>query len=624
MRAPVVGRQEGLGADVGQRAGLERTHKATKAGTPEQGGDGSGHATNERDGEVEQLDVVVCTLLPTPSPSTPLLHAMPSAPSSSSSGASSSSSSTLFPAQTIQHIASTSLHLPTPLPNNVALALSQDVEHRLRLVIQDAEKFMRHSRRHALSTDDVKRALELRGMEPVYGFLGAGVGGGAGARLRKAWHAQTGGIVYNVEDDEVDVEELANMAARAGSSKLPRSNGVGWKAHWLAVEGVQPLIPENPAPQQQAMGTAPSAALQDSTDPYAGLASTSTTGAVAVAGGTTPNATSQPLVKHILSRELQVYYQRLTEALSSGVESESEEDDPAVLAALSSLRSDPGLHQLVPYLCQWISTTVASALSSPASPAASRRTITRMQRTISSLLVNPSVAIEGYVHLLLPPILSTLLFSAAEYPKRAREDAARLLSDVLARHASRYPTLRPRVARVLLEAVFKGTSGESKKEDGAEDGEDDEEQPMPHATMGTKLGAILGLAACRGGMPRALLRATSTIAGGDGDEQQRDYGSNFRRLGEWIKTQPSEGAEADVVAAVRSCLEQVAGAGEADDAGSDDTSALRTRYGDYWVEAFAQESRALRGLRSAAVTMKGQGAAKEEQGRSAEDVEMAE
>lgn len=55
-----------------------------------------------------------------------------------------------------------------------------------------------------------------------------------------------------------------------------------------------------------------------------------------------------PLVKHVLSRELQLYFTRLTEALgTTGGGSEMRE------AALGSVRSDPGLHQLVPYLVGW-------------------------------------------------------------------------------------------------------------------------------------------------------------------------------------------------------------------------------------------------------------------------------
>lgn len=505
---------------------------------------------------------------------------------------------------------------------------------------------MRHSRRHTLSTDDVKRALELKGMEPIYGFLHQH------ARLRKGWHAGTGSIVYNVEDDEVDIEQLAQQAV-GSSSRLPRSNGVGWKAHWLAVEGVQPLIPENPAPLP-ATTSRPTAA-QDSTDPYAGLASTSTTGAVAVAtngsAGATPNATTQPLVKHILSRELQVYYQRLTEALGAatkgeeraGDEEEEEEDEPTTLAALSSLRSDPGLHQLVPYLCQWISTTIASALCAPDALPARSRIITRMQQTISSLLLNPSVAIEGYVHLLLPPILSTMLFSAADYPTRLRRAGATLLSDVLKRHADRYPTLRPRVARVLLEATFKGvgtTEGEGgAKVEGNTAGEDEDEDEenarrLPTATLGTKLGSILGLAACGGGMPRALLRATSTTSATAGDpergEDGRDLGSKFRQLGSWIQAQRDvqeniATLEADTIAAVRDCLKQVAG--ESEESSADemrDDVALRRRYGDFWAEKYASEPRALRGLKNAWVTRGAEETREKQQVGKEADVEMEE
>jgi transcription initiation factor TFIID subunit 6 len=49
------------------------------------------------------------------------------------------------------------------------------VEYRLREVIQDACKFMRHSKRAQLSTEDVNSSLRLRNVESLYGFpAGAG------------------------------------------------------------------------------------------------------------------------------------------------------------------------------------------------------------------------------------------------------------------------------------------------------------------------------------------------------------------------------------------------------------------------------------------------------------------
>lgn len=70
------------------------------------------------------------------------------------------------------------------------------------------------------------------------------------------------------------------------------------------------------------------------------------------------NATTiTPLVKHVLSRELQLYFTRLTEALGGsvggGAAREDGEGDDMRNAALGSLRNDPGLHQLVPYFVSW-------------------------------------------------------------------------------------------------------------------------------------------------------------------------------------------------------------------------------------------------------------------------------
>lgn len=98
---------------------------------------------------------------------------------------------------------------------------------------------------------------------------------------------------------------------------------------------MQPLIKENPSPAELAK------LVPRSTNPVAGAGS-----AVGVPGAATTGATVTPLVKHVLSRELQLYFTRLTDALGrAGLEQRD--------AALGSVRSDPGLHQLVPYLVSW-------------------------------------------------------------------------------------------------------------------------------------------------------------------------------------------------------------------------------------------------------------------------------
>ena len=62
----------------------------------------------------------------------------------------------------------------------------------------------------------------------------------------------------------------------------------------------------------------------------------------------------RPLVKHVLSRELQLYFDRLTASATNG-------DESIRLAALASLRADTGLAGLVPYLVQWVGERVRCA-----------------------------------------------------------------------------------------------------------------------------------------------------------------------------------------------------------------------------------------------------------------------
>jgi hypothetical protein len=66
-------------------------------------------------------------------------------------------------------------------------------------------------------------------------------------------------------------------------------------------------------------------------------------------------AEGKPLVRHIISQELQVYYEKLTQALMH-------ESSDLKLIAWQSLAQDPGLHQLVPYMVQFVQEQVRATI----------------------------------------------------------------------------------------------------------------------------------------------------------------------------------------------------------------------------------------------------------------------
>ena len=97
---------------------------------------------------------------------------------------------------------------------------------------------MRHAKRTTLTTSDIDQALRVLNIEPLYGHFPHNP-----PTFRRALpfpQMQSAGSVYFIEDEEIEFDRILR------EEKITMPKGVSWTAHWLAVEGVQPLIPENP------------------------------------------------------------------------------------------------------------------------------------------------------------------------------------------------------------------------------------------------------------------------------------------------------------------------------------------------------------------------------------------
>ncbi|KAF7979217.1 hypothetical protein HWV62_83 [Athelia sp. TMB] len=339
----------------------------------------------------------------------------------------------------------------TGLSDNVASSLASDVEYRIHQVIEEAARFMRHARRATMTTSDIDLALRVLNIEPLYGHAPHNP-----PTFRRALpfpQLPAAGPVYFVEDEEIDFDRVLR------EDKITLPKGVSFTAHWLAVEGVQPLIPENP----------PAIPRDEAPDPtktqIAGNAPPSP-------GRTNANAKKQQqqqqLVKQVLSRELQLYYTRLTSSLLPP----STSDHAKRTAALASLRNDAGLQALLPYLIRWIGEGVVSALKEGAQSENDGKMLEVLMDVISAIMDNTTLFVEPYLHQILPPILSTLLHASLPptHSVQLRTSASQSLSRILTQHSTTYPSLSPRIMKTLLLALI----GEGK-------------------SRGTREGAIRGL-----------------------------------------------------------------------------------------------------------------------------------
>lgn len=98
------------------------------------------------------------------------------------------------------------------LHNEVTENLARDVEYRIAQVLEEALKFMRHSKRTTMTTQDVAHALRVLDVEPLYGY--------ESTRPLRFGEASLGPgqPLFYVEDEEVDFEKLIN----APLPKVPR------------------------------------------------------------------------------------------------------------------------------------------------------------------------------------------------------------------------------------------------------------------------------------------------------------------------------------------------------------------------------------------------------------------
>ncbi|MED6124548.1 hypothetical protein PIB30_059950 [Stylosanthes scabra] len=300
----------------------------------------------------------------------------------------------------------------TNLSPDVAFALAPDLEYRIREIMQESIKCMRHSKRTILTADDVDSALALRNLEPIYGFT-------SNDPLRFKRAAGHKDLFY-IDDKDVEFKDLIE----APLPKAPLDTSI--TSHWLAIEGVQPAIPEN-APVE-----APTEIRKSSEYREDGL----------------PVDIKLP-VKHVITKELQLYFDKITELILN---------KPASIPfrrALVSLATDMGLHPLVPYFSRFVADEVAQNLHN-------LTLLFALMRLVRSIIQNPHIHIELYLHQLMPPIITCVVAKRignrlSDNHWELRNFSVNLVASICKRFGHVYHNLQPRVTNTFLHAFLDPT-----------------------------------------------------------------------------------------------------------------------------------------------------------------------
>lgn len=357
------------------------------------------------------------------------------------------------------------------ITDEAALFMSNQVTQVLRTVVREAEKFRYHSRRRKLLTKDVDHALKALNMKPVLGFSSVEI-------IPFRWASSGGHKIWYHDDKEI---ELADVIARVSIPKVPQD--IALESHWLAIDGVQPAIPENPPPltrdEQRLECVDPLTSLntrmfQFSNFHLGGL----TLNGYGVGpdgrkvlidkhinklGGKKQNLTGtantnvlkkhietvqvKPLATHELSVEQQLYYKEITEACVGSIE-------PKRTQALNSLAQDPGLHQMLPRLCTFISGGVKVNVVHN-----NLALLIYLMRMVKALLDNQTLYLEKYLHELCPTVITCIVSKQiCNRPEQdnhyaLRDFASKLLANICRSYNTSTNCLQTRITRLLCKAL---------------------------------------------------------------------------------------------------------------------------------------------------------------------------
>jgi transcription initiation factor TFIID subunit 6 len=170
-----------------------------------------------------------------------------------------------------------------------------------------------------------------------------------------------------------------------------------------------------------------------------------------MAGGDAMNF--KPQVKHVISKELMLYFDKIRQALLD----EDEEEDAVRLreAALASVRDEPGLHQLVPYFVQFIAEKVTHNLKSVF-------VLRQMMELTNAMIANKTLFIDPSVNYISASILTCIIGkrlgngSPEEFEAcyKLREFSASLLGLVATKYGRSSAHLKPRLARMCLKSFL--------------------------------------------------------------------------------------------------------------------------------------------------------------------------
>ena len=348
-----------------------------------------------------------------------------------------------------------------------------------------------NKRRRLIHHDDVNMALQWRGSEKLY-VSGVSVPcvdnnnnnapsspektAGGGGRAKNA--------LTQLLRNTTSTNTTTSVASLLKSSNVPRvdlnaylhselsirpPSELGMTLHWLAVDGVTPMIPMNEIwnTKINTNGNSSSSSSVGGLDPLAPVLELDDDNdddeSTMLSKQQKQNDTSiriRELQQRLLSEELQLYFSRVTSTIenyssSNKNQTSSNNNLSELYCVLNGIRSDAGIQELVPFLSRY----VASGLMNKSNLQNTEYCICLM-KIFDAMLDNSNLHLDLHLHQMLSPVGTCVV--AKKLSSREEEDhwslrelAARCLVKACDMYGGQYTTMKPRIMKLLTQQALR-------------------------------------------------------------------------------------------------------------------------------------------------------------------------
>ena len=334
----------------------------------------------------------------------------------------------------------------------------------------DAPTHNNNKKRRLIHHDDVNLALAWRGSEKLYVSGGVPLSaiitppdsgdddgeGGESNTLNNKVNNNNAGSVPRVDLNAYLQSEMT----------IKPPNEINMTLHWLAVDGVMPMIPMNDVWNYTAEGGSGRGGQYQGNDIVPVLELDADINNTTSKSREEESIRIRELQHRLLSEELQLYYQRVTSTINNPYSTNTE-----INTILMGITNDVGIQEIIPFLSRFI----ASGLMLSSSSSSSKKKNTakhngsiaycrKLVQVFNAMLSNKHVHLDLFLHQLISPLGTCIVVKKISSNNddddeqqhwALREEAARTLVKACNLYGGQYTTLRPRIIKLLTQQALR-------------------------------------------------------------------------------------------------------------------------------------------------------------------------